>query len=319
MDKRIVRKMPNLAAELEYFEEYLMQKFTSQGYVQKFAKEVVTNGGKRIRPALVIASAMTGDYCREKVLPMAAAIETMHAATLVHDDVIDDADTRRNRPSLHRIQGNHIAIYAGDYMLARALRMLAECELPLEETSKLAYVIEQICAGDISQYLGKNKVPGYRTYLRRISGKTGLLFAASCASGAYIGQVSEKDQKKLWHFGIRLGASFQIKDDLLDMNEDQSIAGKPTGRDLQDGIVTLPILLSASYADYKVLLENYLAGDKNEVTTKELIKLARAKGSFEKSKQILADNLKKCRNTLDDLPDSEGKKYLYEFVNIVEE
>jgi heptaprenyl diphosphate synthase len=168
MNKQYAVSMPRLAQELEYFENYLDNSFPANSYIEKTARELITGGGKRLRPALVIASAMTGDYDRERAMPLAAAIETMHAATLVHDDVIDGAETRRDRPALHTLSGNHVAVYTGDYMLARSLRMLAACKLPAEEMTRLAIVIEQICNGDVSQYLGRSKIPGYRTYLRRI-------------------------------------------------------------------------------------------------------------------------------------------------------
>ncbi len=317
MNKQYAVSMPKLAQELELFEDHLDKSFPANSYIEKTARELITGGGKRLRPALVIASAMTGSYDRERALPLAAAIETMHAATLVHDDVIDGAETRRDRPALHTLSGNHIAVYTGDYMLARSLRMLAACKLPTDEMTRLAAVIEQICNGDVSQYLGRSKVPGYRTYLRRIMGKTGMLFAAACSSGGYVGQVDEKYQKKLWHFGLRLGASFQIRDDLLDIENDNR-AGKPTGRDLMDGIVTLPVLLASTNKEFRSELEAFLGSERNEVKLKEIISWARGSGSIERSRKILEDNLERCRLIAAELPESEGRAYLFNFVDMLE-
>lgn len=318
MDDRIRSTMPKLAAELDEFELYLSQSFPEQGFIQSTARELIVSGGKRLRPALVLASAMTGEYDRQKAIPMAAAIETMHTATLVHDDVIDGAETRRSTPTMHMVHGDHVAIYAGDYLLARSLRMLSECHLPVEEMTRLAFVIEQICTGDISQYLGRSKVPGYRTYLKRILGKTGMLFAASCAGGGFVGQVDKKAQNKLWHFGMRLGAAFQIRDDLLDIDVPGSEAGKPTGRDLLEGIVTLPFLLAASHADYRKTLDSFLAGEKSDEKLSDLISWARQLGTFEKSSRLLNDNLDRCRSMLNELPDSQGTEYLEKFVDLME-
>lgn len=317
MNKQYAVSMPKLAQELELFEDHLDKSFPANSYIEKTARELITGGGKRLRPALVIASAMTGSYDRERALPLAAAIETMHAATLVHDDVIDGAETRRDRPALHTLSGNHIAVYTGDYMLARSLRMLAACKLPTDEMTRLAAVIEQICNGDVSQYLGRSKVPGYRTYLRRIMGKTGMLFAAACSSGGYVGQVDEKYQKKLWHFGLRLGASFQIRDDLLDIENDNR-AGKPTGRDLMDGIVTLPVLLASTNKEFRSELEAFLGSERNEVKLREIISWARVSGSIERSRKILEDNLERCRLIAAELPESEGRAYLFNFVDMLE-
>ncbi|MDN5315706.1 MAG: heptaprenyl diphosphate synthase component 2 [Clostridiales bacterium] len=317
MDDRILRSVPQLSAEMQHFEEYLAGAFAGVSYVERAAEDLVTQGGKRLRPALVITSAMLGNYDRDRVIPLAAAIETMHAATLVHDDVIDGAETRRDRPALHTISGNHVAIYTGDYMLARSLRMLAACKLPAEEMSRLAYVIEQICSGDIAQYMGRSSIPGYRTYLRRIIGKTGLLFAAACATGAYAGQLEEQNQKLLWHFGLRLGAAFQIRDDLLDVESIGSKIGKPTGRDLMDGIITLPLLLASTASDFRTELQRFLGGDRNEVKAAELIRWARQSGSVARAKDILENNLTKCSNMLNKLPESEARQGLQAFVEIL--
>ncbi|NLW11097.1 MAG: polyprenyl synthetase family protein [Clostridiaceae bacterium] len=317
MNKQYAVSMPLLAQELELFEDYLEKSFPADSYIEKTARELITGGGKRLRPALVIASAMTGSYDRDRALPLAAAIETMHAATLVHDDVIDGAETRRDRPALHTLSGNHVAVYTGDYMLARSLRMLAACKLPTEEMTRLAIVIEQICTGDASQYLGRSRIPGYRTYLRRILGKTGMLFAAACSGGGYIGQVEEKHQKKLWHFGLRLGASFQIRDDLLDIENDDR-AGKPTGRDLMDGIVTLPLILASANSEFRAELEGFLGGERDEVKLKDLISWARQTGSLQRSRKILEDNLDRCRSIAAELPQSDATAYLLNFVDMLE-
>lgn len=318
MNKQYAVSMPLLAQELDLFENLLDKSFPANSYIEKTARELITSGGKRLRPALVIASAMIGSYDRERALSLAAAIEIMHAATLVHDDVIDGAETRRDRPALHTISGNHIAVYTGDYMLARSLRMLTSCKLPTDEMLKLAIVIEHICNGDVSQYLGRSKIPGYRTYLRRILGKTGMLFAAACSGGGYVGQVDEKYQKKLWHFGLRLGASFQIRDDLLDIENDNR-AGKPTGRDLMDGIVTLPLIMASADNEFRSELEHFLGNERSELKLKDLIAWTRRSGSIEKSKQILADNLDRCRSIASELPESEARAYLLKFVDMLEE
>lgn len=318
MDDRIKSTMPMLAAELDEFELYLGRAFPDQGFVQSAARDLIVSGGKRLRPALVLASAMTGEYDRQKAIPMAAAIETMHTATLVHDDVIDGAETRRSSPTMHMMHGNHIAIYTGDYLLARSLRMLSECHLPVEEMTRLAFVIEQICTGDISQYLGRSNVPGYRTYLKRILGKTGMLFAASCAGGGFVGQADRKAQNRLWHFGMRLGAAFQIRDDLLDIDVTGNEAGKPTGRDLLEGIVTLPVLLAAAHADYRKVLDNFLAGERTNEKLSDLISWARQLGTFDKTNRLLNDNLDRCRKMLAEIPANQGTEYLGNFVDMLE-
>ena len=302
--------MPALATELDVFENYLDKSFRSPGFIQEAAREMVLGDGKRLRPALTIASAMVGQYDRDRTLPLAAAIEVIHTATLVHDDVIDDSDTRRGRTTLHASQGNHIAIYVGDFLLARSLKILSTTGLPIQELSKFADAVEQICTGDVAQYLGRNQIPSYRAYLKRIMGKTGVLFAAACLSGAYSGGLTEHEQKRLWHYGMRLGAAFQIRDDLIDLDESRATAGKPTGRDLVEGIITLPILISAANADYNRLLEQFLQGERTDQGVMQLVRWARELGSVEKARVMLEAHLARCHMLLSGFPDSAGKALL---------
>ena len=311
--------IPALADELDAFENYLDASFKSQGFIQKAARDMVLSEGKRLRPALTIASAMVGQYDRVRTLPLAAAIEVIHTATLIHDDVIDDSDTRRGKSTLHAIHGNHLAIYVGDFLLARALKILSASDLPINELSKFADAIEQICTGEVAQYLGRTQIPGYRTYLKRILGKTGVLFAVSCLSGAYCGRLSETEQKRLWHYGMRLGAAFQIRDDLLDLDESQSgaSAGKPTGRDLIEGIITLPILLSAANTDYNLLLTSFLEGERTDEGAMQLVRWARELGSVERARTMMEAHLARCYKILSAFPDTQGKEFLIRITDLL--
>ena len=314
-------KKPNipsqLTLELESFETYLDDAYPGGSFVADLARDMILSGGKRLRPALTIAAAMTGNYKQENVFPVAAAVESLHTATLAHDDVIDCAQTRRNQKTVFAEHGSHIAVYVGDYLLARSLKILSKCDLPVQELSKMADAVEQICVGDIAQYMGRSKIPGHRAYLKRILGKTGILFAAASSTGGFAGQTDESVQKNLWHFGMRFGAAFQIRDDLLDLDEADENAGKPIGRDLLDGIVTLPILLMAAQADFRLMLERYLDGSRSEKDAKELVELARKNGSVQQSKRILNKYLDRCHSILAQLPESCGRDYLAEMTELL--
>ena len=144
-----------------------------------------------------------------------------------------------------------------------------------------------------------------------------MLFAASCAGGGFVGQVDKKTQSRLWHFGMRLGAAFQIRDDLLDLEASKSEAGKPTGRDLLEGIVTLPILLAAAAADYRQMLDGFLAGERSDEKAADLISWARQLGAFEKSRDLLSENLSRCHSLLAELPQTAGTEYLSGFADML--
>ncbi len=309
-DKAALTMMDLMVRERKAFEAYLSALYPGGSFLADQARTTVVGSGKRLRPQLTMAAAMTGDYDRDRVFPVAAAIETLHTATLVHDDVIDGAAVRRRKKTAYAEHGSHVAVYLGDYLLARALKLLADSPLPKEDLTRLAGVVEQICAGDLAQYLGRNKIPGGRTYLKRIVGKTGLLFAASAATGASLAEAQPWVQNRLWSFGLRYGAAFQIRDDLLDLGEAGDDPGKPVGRDLLEGIVTLPMLLLATKPKDRQGLEAYLQGPKSQADTWHLVSAARKTGSVQRAKQILNGYLDRCQTLLADLPDSPGTQHL---------
>ena len=315
MDNMLWDSIPALKAELEALEELLREEFKSNGFIQAAAARLVLGGGKRLRPALVIASAYVGNYSRDTALPVAAALEALHTATLVHDDVIDGAETRRGMPTLHKGHGSHVAIYAGDYLLAKAVMLLSRSNLPGAELHRLASAMEAMCTGEVAQYLGRNKVPGYREYLKRIMGKTGILFASACAAGGRSGGLDDRSTMKLWRYGMRLGAAFQIRDDLLDM--EGTGAGKPTGRDLADGIVTLPILLAAANEDYSKMLSSFFSAGCNAEGARELLDMARNIGALERTRKVLSDEVGRSLELLCALPESPGREMLRAVANAI--
>lgn len=303
---------------MDAFEQQLRSEFTGGSYIQAAAYNLISRGGKRLRPAMTIAAAHLGEYNRDTALPMAMAIEAIHTATLVHDDVIDHADTRRGETTLHTEHGNHIAIYTGDFLLARGLKQITRSGLQPKEMARIADAVEQICTGEVSQYLGRNKVPGYRAYLRRIMSKTGILFAAACCSGGYCAHLTDEQIKQLWHFGMRYGAAFQIRDDLIDMDEDNNSAGKPTGHDLLEGVITLPVLFAAADADYRTLLNSFLDGDRDQTKVRNLIRLSRRLGALDQTRKVLRQQIDRCHQILDTFPVSSGHSMLIQLLALLE-
>lgn len=318
LEDSIWDSVPLLKAEMMAFEQMLRDEFAGGSFIQAAASELIFRGGKRLRPAMTIAAAHLNQYSQDKAFPVAMAIEAIHTATLVHDDVIDHAETRRGETTIHALHGNHIAIYTGDFLLARGLKQIAKSGLAINDMAKIAGAVEVICTGEVSQYLGRNKLPGYRAYLRRIMSKTGILFAASASFGGYCGDLSEEQMKTLWHFGMRFGAAFQIRDDIIDMDENQKTAGKPTGNDLLEGIITLPVLFAAADKNYRHLLNQFFSGKRDPEKIKSLIRLARELGAMDQTKDILNRQTQRCNQILEQLPDNEGKTMLRKLVQLLE-
>jgi heptaprenyl diphosphate synthase len=201
-------------------------------------------GGKRIRPALVLLCAHVGRYDLQLLTPAAIAVELTHAATLVHDDVIDRALLRRGRPTVAASLGDEPAIVVGDFYFAKAYEQAARTDSPAV-VALLAQAVMEICAGEVRQQAIRYR---YSTdvdeYMRRIESKTATLLAACCEIGALLGGLEAEPRAALREYGHMLGLAFQIADDVLDYTSSQDEVGKPIGHDLVEGFATLPLMIA---------------------------------------------------------------------------
>jgi geranylgeranyl pyrophosphate synthase len=202
-------------------------------------------GGKRLRPALVLLAARCGTYEARRVIPAAMAVELTHAATLVHDDVIDRSATRRGRPTVAARLGDEPAIVIGDFYFAKAYEHAARTRAH-EVVVILAGAVMKICAGEVRQQSIRYRYStGVDEYMQRIEAKTATLLAACCDIGALLGGLPEKDREALRSYGRSLGLAFQIADDVLDYTGTEGEVGKPIGHDILEGFATLPLMLSS--------------------------------------------------------------------------
>jgi len=218
--------------------------------------ELFAAGGKRIRPALVLLAARCGRYDLERLRPAAMAVELTHAATLVHDDVIDRSTTRRGRPTVAATLGDEPAIVIGDFYFARAYEHAARTGVP-EVVDILARAVMAICAGEVRQQAIRYRYSTDQAeYMRRIEAKTAMLLAACCDIGALLGGVAGEKRDALRAYGRELGLAFQIADDVLDYTATEGEVGKPIGHDIIEGFATLPLMLaSIALEDQRKLTE----------------------------------------------------------------
>ncbi|MFT9496331.1 polyprenyl synthetase family protein [Anaerosolibacter sp.] len=236
-------KYPDIEKEMTKVEELLDQAVRSRRKIAEDASlDLLKAGGKRIRPALTIISAQYGNYDSDKAVSMAAALELFHMATLIHDDIIDNAKSRRGIETAQSKYGKDVAVYTGDYLFSKAFLLAAKVNNG-EKIIHLSKFIKAICEGEIEQYASKyDHSTSVATYLKRIKYKTALLFALCCQIGAETADCDVKTTRNLRRFGMALGTAFQIKDDLLDVTSEDAIIGKPAGNDILEGIYTLPLL-----------------------------------------------------------------------------
>jgi heptaprenyl diphosphate synthase len=216
---------------------------SSDGLVTEASTHLIKAGGKRLRPALVLLSSRAGRAGGRATDLAAAAVELVHLATLYHDDVIDESDTRRGVPTVHAKWGTEVAVLAGDYLFARGCALGAEAggEVP----GILARAIGEVCEGQIVETGALNDPErGTAAYVDTIARKTASLFAASCELGAVTAGAADEARWSLKAYGAELGLAFQIVDDLLDLVGDPAETGKMPGTDLQEGVFTLPVLIA---------------------------------------------------------------------------
>lgn len=232
-------------------EDLLEQSVKSRRKIAEDAsRDLLKAGGKRIRPALTIISAKYGNYDSDKVVPMAAALELFHMATLIHDDIIDNSKSRRGIETAQSKYGKDVAVYTGDYLFSKAFMLAAKVNNG-EKIVHLSKFIKAICEGEIEQYASKyDYSTSISTYLKRIKYKTALLFALCCQIGAETAECDVKIARNLRRFGMSLGTAFQLKDDLLDVTSEDAVIGKPTGNDILEGIYTLPLLYTIKQSKY---------------------------------------------------------------------
>ena len=212
--------------------------------VQKMTEYHIKTGGKRLRALLTLGSAKLCGYSKgSRDVNLAACVELIHSATLMHDDVIDEGIIRRGKETLNEIWGNHSSVLIGDYLLSRCFEMMVE-DGNLEVLKLLSSTSSKIAQGEVLQLQHKGEVDMLEeTYLKIISAKTAELFAASTKVGAILSDVENKEKDALEFYGRNLGLTFQIADDTLDYNSELKMFGKTVGQDFFEGKITLPIIL----------------------------------------------------------------------------
>ncbi|MCS0654027.1 heptaprenyl diphosphate synthase component II [Cytobacillus firmus] len=273
-------------------------------------------GGKRIRPVFVLLAAKFGEYDIDKIKNVAVSLELIHMASLVHDDVIDDAELRRGQPTIKAKWDNKIAMYTGDYIFARALELITNVENP-HAHKILSHTLVELCIGEIEQIKDKyNYDQNIRTYFRRIKRKTAMLIAVSCQLGGIAANVEEDIHKKLFKFGYFVGMSYQIIDDVLDFVGTEKELGKPAGGDLHQGNITLPALFAME--DHRISEQIRLVHEGTErYDIENIIALVKDSGAIEKSLQISDKYLQKALGVLEELPHSRSKKALRDIAKFI--
>ena len=286
----------------------------ADGLIGNAVLKLVSSGGKRIRPFLVLKSAQCCGPANEPAVLAATAAELIHMASLVHDDIIDRADTRRGKLTVNAAYGSTAAVLTGDYLFAQAFDILAVPEL-LPAMRYLLEAIKEMCLGEVDQAAALFRADQTLTvYYQRIARKTGALLKACCQAGAAAAGGSATMISALGNYGLLLGYAYQITDDLLDFTGDAARLGKPIGADFQSGNVTLPVILLMDNPNYASWIREVIAGRRiTKSAIEQLTAVLHTSGSFKQTRLIANQCITQAVAALDCLPDNPAKVDLIEF------
>ncbi|MCX8091424.1 MAG: polyprenyl synthetase family protein [Verrucomicrobiae bacterium] len=283
-----------------------------------YAEYALTGNGKHLRPALVALSARALGKVSEAHVTVAVIIEMVHLATLVHDDVMDEAEIRRGQPTLAANWGNEIAVLFGDCLFAQALKLAASFPTP-EVCRAVAAATHTVCAGEILQTQHRRDFErSRREYFRVLEMKTAELFALSCELAAFLSEASGGHRAALRRFGLNFGVAYQIYDDCLDLFGSEAVAGKSLGTDLAKGKLTLPVFLAweratpAERAELEALVAEWQPAAMRRVSNL----LARYE-TLGPSLEVIGEYLERARQALGTLPRTSGRAALQELTGFL--
>ncbi len=303
-----ISSLLSLVAEEMKFVEDKMRAGIGSRYedLQAVIDYLVGAGGKRIRPALTLMAANFYPVDKEKSHSLAASVELLHTATLVHDDVIDNSFFRRGLPTLNASWSPGATILTGDYLFARSAELSAETE-NVRIVTIFAQTLMTIVGGELQQLFsdGHGQVPSREEYHQRIYAKTASLFAAGAETGAILCGSPEEEIKALRDYGYNLGMAFQIVDDILDFRGDEERIGKPVANDLRQGIATLPVMIfSQKSPDHPTILKAVRRDPVNDQEILEVVEQIRASGSVEAAMEEARQFARQAQAKLEAVPDN---------------
>ncbi|WP_373229721.1 polyprenyl synthetase family protein [Cohnella sp.] len=318
---KLMQLYASMKSDLQAIEDQMAQTVTSDlPILSETSLHLLKAGGKRIRPVFVLLAGKFGTYSTETLKRVAVPLELIHMATLVHDDVIDDAQTRRGQLTVKSKWDNRIAMFTGDYIYAKALTVITELDKPRIHQI-LSGAIVQMCIGEMEQIRDFfNVEQSVRNYLRRIRRKTALLIAISCQLGAMAADAPPKVCHALYRFGYNVGMAFQITDDLLDLCGTEKAIGKPPGSDLRQGNITLPVLFALQEENMREKLLAEIELIKNAdgpITSVAAVKIVRSSAGIKVAEEIADRYIAKALKALEAIPDIPARRNLADIARFV--
>lgn len=301
---------PNLNKDLEVVRDMIRKNVKcNEKTIETALLDLVNSGGKLLRPSFVLIGGGFGNKDKDKLYPLCAVIEMLHMATLIHDDIVDNATLRRGSETIQSKYGKDYAVFMGDFLFTRCFSLLSN-NTSMENMKNISKVIERICKGEIEQFSSQfSKEVSIRKYLKRIAAKTAALFSLSLYIGSVEAGCRKKLTNKLGKIGYDIGMAFQIIDDLLDFNSDEKTIGKPVGNDIKHGIYTLPLIYSIESGDKR--LDAILSKDSySDDDINDIINISRETGGVQKARELAKKYTEKAFKEIALLPEVPEKELL---------
>lgn len=309
--------IPEVDNELDTITSIIKETNTlGNRYMNDSVQYLFSSGGKLLRPAFVLIGSQFGEVeDKNKIHRLAAAVEILHSATLVHDDIIDEAFLRRNQESIQSKYSKEYAVYMGDYLFSQCFMMLAEYEVSTKVLKDMAKGINIVCRGEMLQNALRYQIDiSTKDYLKIITGKTAALFAASLSVGAKEAGVEDRLAKQLGKIGGHIGMAFQLIDDLLDYESNAKELGKDVQGDIAKGYYSLP-MIKALQMDCGKEMKVILA--KKNISTRDVIDLiaySKSSGSVERTRKLAEKYTAKALKETEVLPAGRGKELLLDII-----
>lgn len=310
-----------IETELKNVEQQFRNDLESDVFlIRKVGEYVLSSGGKRIRPALLLLSAKLFDYEGQRHISLASVIEFIHTATLLHDDVVDNASLRRGLASANTLWGNEASVLVGDYLFSKSFSLMVE-DGDLNILRVISGATTIIAKGEVMQLVCMSDLNmTEERYIEVVESKTAVLLATACQAGAILGNASPEQEAALRDFGMDLGTAFQFIDDTLDYVSSEEQFGKSIGHDLKEGKVTLPLIHTLRHCNpsERLQIANVISCETlDEEDFRKVVSMVRAHGGIEYSVQKAHEYVNRGKDRLTLFPDSPGKQALLSLADYV--
>jgi len=310
-----------LKSDLEQVEREFVANLSSDvPLIGKIGEYLLASGGKRVRPMLLLLTARMSDYRGDAAAALAGVVEFIHTSTLLHDDVVDNADLRRGNASANTIYGNEASVLVGDFLFAQSFSMMVN-HGDLSILKILADATKRLAEGEVQQLISTCDLDIEEShYMTVIRNKTAVLIAAACRIGGILGGVSAQQEQALHEFGMDLGIAFQFMDDALDYVADQNEFGKQRGHDLYEGKVTLPLIHALRHCSDQERAEVARIVELEELSTEDLelvCGIIERHQGIEHTRQRALEMVASAKQRLSMFSDSEAKEALFELADYV--